>query len=213
MITARFVVLDGWRGICAMFVAMVHIDVLGHFFYWPIIRNGHFFVDFFFVLSGFVVTHAYGHRLTDARATGRYVVRRIGRLWPLHAAVLVAFVAAEFGLALLGRMGIQLSNKPLFSGPTSIEAIGTNLLLIQALGMHPWPTWNAPSWSISVELYVNILFGFMVPVLRSWLTIILNPAVEPIRRPAHTGILNSELHQTAGTGSRAGGRSCRPFRK
>jgi peptidoglycan/LPS O-acetylase OafA/YrhL len=53
MVRRRFVVLDGWRGLCALLVALAHADFLGHFYFWPVVRNGHLFVDFFFVLSGY----------------------------------------------------------------------------------------------------------------------------------------------------------------
>ena len=92
------------------------------------------FVDFFFVLSGFVITHADGERLTSISELGRFVVRRIGRLWPLHVAILVALIALEILRALAqSRMG-SAGMRPAFSENHSVSSIITNLLLIQSLG-------------------------------------------------------------------------------
>src|ERR1700743_2555768 len=94
-VTARFRALDGWRGLCALLVAAHHIAAPGCLYWQPLIRNAWLFVDFFFVLSGFVIAHAYGDRLEKTPQIKDFVLRRIGRLWPLHVAVLLGFVALE----------------------------------------------------------------------------------------------------------------------
>ncbi|MEZ5909461.1 MAG: acyltransferase [Hyphomicrobiaceae bacterium] len=163
--SARYAALDGWRGLCALMVALAHVDMLGHFFAWPLVRNGHFWVDFFFVLSGFVIAHAYGDALTTRSDVLRYAIRRFGRLWPLHVVMLAVFVLAEGGLSLVQAFGLKLANRPPFTDPNTPSAIISNVLLIHALGVHDQPTWNLPSWSISTELYVNFLFAVMAAVL------------------------------------------------
>ena len=70
----RFHVLDGWRGVCALLVALFHVNAVGHFYGLPVVRNGLLFVDFFFVLSGFVITHAYAERVSF-RPTGEILLR------------------------------------------------------------------------------------------------------------------------------------------
>ena len=91
----RIPTLDGWRGICAMLVALHHFSANGAIAALPLIRNAWLFVDFFFVLSGFVITHAYSRKLQSGREVGAFTLRRFARLWPLHVAVLGAFVALE----------------------------------------------------------------------------------------------------------------------
>ena len=49
-------------------------------------------VDFFFVLSGFVITHAYAGRLPSAETRVTFFKRRFARLWPLHATMLGLFI-------------------------------------------------------------------------------------------------------------------------
>jgi peptidoglycan/LPS O-acetylase OafA/YrhL len=157
----RFSVLDGWRGVCALVVALHHLHADSHLFPLPFLRHSWMFVDFFFVLSGFVIAHAYGKRLAGWPDMGRFVRRRFARLWPLHAAVLGAMVALEGAKALaMSQAGIAANNPP-FSGETSWPAVASNLLLIHALGLHDMATWNFPSWSISTEFNTYLLFGLV----------------------------------------------------
>ena len=121
----RFTVLDSWRGISALLVAAFHLPVLSHQFAIPLLRNAFLFVDFFFVLSGFVITHAYDSKLATGRQGVSFMVRRFGRVWPLHMAVLLAFVAVELGkLALPAGIGVTMG-APAFSagGPDPLHAL------------------------------------------------------------------------------------------
>ena len=74
--TVRFEVLDAWRGIAALMVAVFHFNALHHAAYMPFVRNSYLFVDFFFVLSGFVIAHAYAERLTSGEAIVVFVIDR-----------------------------------------------------------------------------------------------------------------------------------------
>src|SRR5690606_39116617 len=115
---ARFAALDGLRGISAVAVAFFHLPLAFHLFGSPLVREAYIFVDFFFVLSGFVIAHAYGARLTGGAELGDFLVRRIGRLWPLHLATLGALVALEaIRYLLAARFGFEV--RPPFAGETS----------------------------------------------------------------------------------------------
>jgi peptidoglycan/LPS O-acetylase OafA/YrhL len=91
----RFTVLDSWRGVCAIIVVVYHFMAKSHLLLLPFFRNGWIFVDFFFALSGFVITHAYSRHLGTIREFAAFAVRRFGRVWPLHMAVVVAFLFTE----------------------------------------------------------------------------------------------------------------------
>lgn len=158
----RFRTLDGWRGVCALLVALHHFPAHGFLYALPVVRNAWLLVDFFFVLSGFVIAYAYGGRLSDAAQIKSFTLRRFLRLWPLHAAILGGFVVLE----IIGytRTGV------IFTGGRSLTALGTNLLLVQALGFHPGLTWNTPSWSISTEFWTYLIFAavcFSLPRMRA----------------------------------------------
>lgn len=154
----RFVALDGCRGVAALMVAVQRLEANGYFFSVPIFRNAYLFVDFFFVLSGFVIAHAYGDRIRDKTSTIGFTIRRFGRLWPLHVAILALFVLYELVKLALYARGIGGSTVP-FTGTQSIESIFTNLFLVQALGIHDGLTWNMPSWSISTEFWTYLVFA------------------------------------------------------
>lgn len=155
----RFAALDGWRGIAAVGVAMFHLSVLGHFFEVPFVRKADVFVDFFFVLSGFVLTHAYGDRLSSKEELFRFAIRRFGRLWPLHIVTTLVLVASEvLKYATMKFAGFD-AGAPAFAGRTGFDALIYNVFLLHGLGFFPDFTWNLPSWSISTEFYVYVAFA------------------------------------------------------
>jgi peptidoglycan/LPS O-acetylase OafA/YrhL len=161
----RFEVLDAWRGICAVLVAMFHLQAYSHFYELSLLRHSFLFVDFFFVLSGFVITASYRTRLLSGFSFWNFMLLRWGRLYPLHVAILAAFIAIEFlRYRYSGLLGGGISER--FSGSRSISAIVTNLFLIQSLGIHNTLTWNLPSWSISVEFYTYAIFALALQCLR-----------------------------------------------
>jgi peptidoglycan/LPS O-acetylase OafA/YrhL len=153
----RFHALDGLRGLCALAVALFHLyefmkvpspQSIGHAFA---------FVDFFFVLSGFVLAHAFFDKLALKGGGWSFAIRRFGRMYPLHFFMLALFVALEAAKWFAARHGVAMLAQP-FTNENSWPALASNLLLIQALGVHDRLTWNFPAWSISVEFYVNLLF-------------------------------------------------------
>src|SRR6266446_3449491 len=88
----RFEVLDSWRGICAMMVVLYHIPEFFFFSDLAVIRSGWLFVDFFFVLSGFVTTHAYGTELANLGGALQFIRKRFFRIYPLHFCTFAAFL-------------------------------------------------------------------------------------------------------------------------
>lgn len=150
----RFDVLDALRGLCALLVVFFHLPVSSHLHPLALFRHGYLFVDFFFVLSGFVIAHAYGGRLGSVKDLGPFLIKRLGRVWPLHAVMLAAFVALEFG-----RLWFHFDAATPFARDRSVEAIFTNLLLIQSFNIHDSLTWNGPAWSISVEMGAYVVFA------------------------------------------------------
>lgn len=167
---ARFAALDGWRGICAALVALYHVEVIGeiyagHFRNLAVISNAYLFVDFFFVLSGFVIAHTYQSRIASAEDFLAFAIRRFGRVWPLHMVVLLAFIALELAKLLAHARGIATETAP-FSGSFTVPAIITNIFLVHSFGLHTELTWNQPSWSIGVEFYTYLVFAVLVLVWR-----------------------------------------------
>lgn len=153
----RFDALDSWRGIAALVVGLFHFQAQGYFYDLPIVRHGNLAVPFFFVLSGFVITHAYRNSLNDRGDGIRFVVRRFGRLYPLHFFTLMVLVALETLKLVASNFGFNSSEGP-FQNSNSVSALVANLFLLHAVIPFPDVSWNAASWSISTEFYTYLIF-------------------------------------------------------
>jgi peptidoglycan/LPS O-acetylase OafA/YrhL len=125
------------------------------------VRGSFLFVDFFFVLSGFVMCAAYGDRIRNTRQFRVFMLRRTGRVWPLHAFMLLAFLGLELTkLGLASFAGAQFANKP-FTATMTPSGFLPSLLLVHAMGVLPSLTWNIPSWSIAAEYWVYAVFALL----------------------------------------------------
>jgi peptidoglycan/LPS O-acetylase OafA/YrhL len=164
----HFGVLDSWRGVAALLVAIFHLNILSAIYSLDFVRNAYLFVDFFFVLSGFVITHSYGDRLGNLESVRAFVIRRFGRLWPLHVVVLLAMVVVESGGAISAARGASFVNPP-FTGATSLHSILVNLAFGQSFGIERQLTWNSPSWSICAEFWTYLIFAASLLVGGAWL--------------------------------------------
>ncbi len=137
-----------------------------------LIRNSYLFVDFFFVLSGFVIACNYSTRLGSREDLKRFVLLRIGRVYPLHLFMLALLVAYETFRLLKG--AADGSDVSVFAGETHPFAIVTNLFLVQSLHVHDTLTWNGPAWSISTELWTYVIFAVVSVWLgmRNWMLLL-----------------------------------------
>lgn len=154
----RFRVLDSWRGILALLVALGHFEALWPFVNAPLIRNSYLAVDFFFVLSGFVIAHAYGNRVREAGSAAGFMLRRFGRLWPLHMSVIGVLLLMQLLWLGLQAYGIKPPEIP-FWGGFSLDKLPANIALLQASGLIAGGSWNFPSWSIGTEFWTYLVFA------------------------------------------------------
>lgn len=160
----RWVALDAMRGLAALAVVLYHLRWDWHGHDLVHVRHAFYAVDFFFVLSGFVMAASYGAMRTPTDLA-RFTLKRAGRLLPLHFAALAAFLILEVIVHLAVRAGLP-AGRETFAGFTGVAP-----LLAQAtitFGLIPgldW-MWNHPCWSIAVELWTYLLFGLTVVVVR-----------------------------------------------
>jgi len=164
--TERFHALDSCRGLCALSVALYHLHVHQSVTELAFFRNAEFFVDFFFVLSGFVLAHSYGAQpRLDLR---RFLVSRTFRIFPLHIAMLLVFILLELAKLLAYEKGISFGEAP-FTGNRAISEILPNFLLVQSWSEATNPlSFNYPSWSISVEYYMYLIFAALIALRANW---------------------------------------------
>ena len=150
--------LDGLRGVAALCVFLVHC------FSRKIATNGFLGVDFFFMLSGFVIAAAYSRRLKAGVLTfGEFSIRRFERLWPM---LLVG--------TLLGLFAAMIHNwtSPSNAYPSRalLQASTLSLLLVPQIG-HPviddtaFPL-NTVVWSLCFEVIANLVYA----VFARWIT-------------------------------------------
>jgi peptidoglycan/LPS O-acetylase OafA/YrhL len=173
----RFEALDGWRGVCACLVVLFHFHGYSPIQTSPLVRNSYLFVDFFFVLSGFVIAWNYASRLGSWAEVRRFLVLRVGRVYPLHVFMLFLFLAYETA-KLLNGMG-QATPPSTFAGETQPAAVLSNLFLVQSLHVHDSLTWNGPSWSISTEVWTYVIFALISVTLGMRLWMLAAAAIVP----------------------------------
>jgi peptidoglycan/LPS O-acetylase OafA/YrhL len=139
----RFVALDGLRGLAALFVLLFHVRETTPIRW--LAPHGYLAVDFFFVLSGFVIAHAYRGALSrGALSPGQFIVRRFIRLWP----------AAAIG-TLLGVFPVLVGQVPLDVGDLP-KFVALGLVLIPSIGTgREFFPLNPPHWSLFDEIAAN----------------------------------------------------------
>lgn len=159
----RFVVLDGMRGLAALAVITDHVpsELMR-----ALLPGRYLAVDFFFILSGFVLAHVYGQRLAAGMSLWSFMRVRLIRLYPLYLAGLLIGVSMAVIIAVKGWEPFALWQ--VFS------SFGFALLLLPcppALSL--WPNapfpLNGPSWTLFFELVVNAVYAlvgrFLTPAL------------------------------------------------
>ena len=162
----HYELLDGLRGVAALVVIWYH--VFEGFATSPVdqrFNHGYLAVDFFFILSGFVVGYAYDDRWKRRTLSfGGFVKRRLIRLHPM---VVLGAVLGAVTFSIQGR--VQWDGTPVaFS--SVLLALLLGLFLIPALpGSGPevrgngemYPL-NGPTWSLFFEYIGNLLYALFL---------------------------------------------------
>ena len=153
----RFLVLDSFRGIAAICVVIFHMHIIGSITELNFFRGSSLFVEFFFVLSGFVLAHTYGFKDISFK---RFIISRTFRLYPLHLFMFFMFFLLQIVQLIFVKYGMVFNKVP-FEGHYAFKEIIPNLLFMQSWLPGFLPTsWNQPAWSLSVEYYMYIIFFF-----------------------------------------------------
>lgn len=158
----RYEILDGLRGVAALLVIIFHLlETYSRGPAYQIINHGYLAVDFFFVLSGFVIGYAYDDRWDRMSLTG-FFKRRLVRLHPMVMAGTITGACLFFFSAC--NVWPAITETPLW-----------NFLLCTVLGLLMIPCWpgidirgwnetnplNGPNWSLTYEYIGNILYALI----------------------------------------------------
>lgn len=147
----RFHTLDGMRGIAALVVLAFHIVQQRTLVALPFAGLA---VDFFYVLSGFVVAHSYEARLAGGGLSLREFARlRFVRLYPLaFLGILLGTLLAALAAVVKGSVGLA------DVGAAAVLAF----LLLPSFVFPQWPTaypFNPAAWSLTFEALANLVFA------------------------------------------------------
>jgi len=156
MATRHFRTLDALRGVAALAVVLYHLPI------GALAPRGYLAVDLFFLMSGFVVANAYEGRLLADWGVGRFLSARLKRLWPLYAVgIFFGALCYRIAEAIGPANGIHVPQLP------TMSVLALNLFFLPWNGMAQWPSFpfNSPSWSLSVEIIGNIIYGVTARVL------------------------------------------------
>lgn len=156
----HYPILDGLRGVAALMVLIFHIFEMFNIREAPI-QHGYIAVDFFFLLSGFVIAHAYDNRWSSMTSKD-FFKRRLIRLHPMiifgmtFGAILYYFSASSLYPDLSSTpiwmlLGVLLLNFFLIPTTPSMD--------LRTFGeMYPL---NGPAWTLFFEYIANILYVFI----------------------------------------------------
>lgn len=141
----RFMALDGMRGVAALVVLVLHLPPIA-----GLTPHGYVAVDLFYIMSGFVVAHAYGARLEAGWSRLAFLRARVIRLWPLYllgtaigAGVFAGAVDDALGFAALSLLAVAA----VMMIPTPLD--GRSQLFVL----------NPPAWSLFFEMAANIVYA------------------------------------------------------
>lgn len=161
----HYEILDGLRGVAALVVIAFHlleIHAIEPLYTVPFINHGYLAVDFFFLLSGFVIGYAYDDRW-GKMSVGGFFKRRVIRLQPL----------VIFG-AVLGAICFYFGSGDFFTLIDKTSVLALLVVSVLAAFLIPIPPsmdvrmWgemyptNGPAWSLLYEYIANILYGLFV---------------------------------------------------
>ncbi|MCF0196862.1 MAG: acyltransferase, partial [Bacteroidaceae bacterium] len=172
----RYEILDGLRGVAAMMVVAFHlfemyIGQIGT----QIINHGHLAVDFFFVLSGFVIGYAYDERWRQNKlSTWGFFKRRLVRLHPM----LIAGTVMGCLLFYMGdcAMFCKVGETPWYT-LLGMAALGILMIPVPAsMDIRGWAETypiNGPQWSLMLEYIANIVYCFVLRRLPTYAIVAL----------------------------------------
>jgi peptidoglycan/LPS O-acetylase OafA/YrhL len=165
--TRHYPALDGLRGVAALAVVAYHAALYFQLRYVP--PHAYLAVDFFFMLSGYVIAYAYDSRLARNMGVPRFLLIRLIRLYPL---ALLGICLGSAALLARARMDPALQVRAV------LEAAAANAMMLPATALLKFRTLafptDSPLWSLAFEIWINLVYALLFRGLtRLVLTIIL----------------------------------------
>ncbi len=154
------------RGIAALLVVIFHanlmlaqfmpVDITG------LIDLGWLWVDFFFILSGFIMLYVYGTSFQNSVTLSnfkKYIGARFARVYPLNIFTMLIALALVLYIRAIAD-GLD----PFFEDMFNLWGAPASVLFLQGMHLFSTAPLNTPSWSLSTEWWMYMLFPFFVPL-------------------------------------------------
>lgn len=155
-------ILDGLRGVAALTVVCYHLfEAFATSHIDQRINHGYLAVDFFFLLSGFVMGYAYDDRW-NAMSVKDFIRRRLIRLHPM------VVMGALIGAAMFYTQGCSVWDVTKISVGMLLLSTLLNALMIpvttgfEIRGVGEMYPLNGPSWSLMFEYIGNLLYALFI---------------------------------------------------
>lgn len=150
---ARIHTLDAMRGLAAIAVVFFHIDFFTRL---KVAPKAYLAVDFFFMLSGFVIARSYDPNLSGRRVgLKRFFLKRVIRLYPLYLCGLLAGVIEK-----TLQCGIQGGDAFVCRSLPRMFVLHAAMIPMPAAGGLLYPL-NVPFWSLCVEIATYVAFALL----------------------------------------------------
>lgn len=179
--------LTGLRGIAALMIVIHHFPIAlaptwGKALQTQtqLIDNSYLWVDFFFILSGFLMTHIYKSFLRNNiqwKDYKKFIFPRSTHLYPLHFILLFSYFIFEIFKLIHYQFILTIKPQYLsifqhpFSGRKDIVSLFMSLLMLQGFDYTRSPLfdiktfWNQPAWSISTQCLIYLVLPFVIFLL------------------------------------------------
>jgi peptidoglycan/LPS O-acetylase OafA/YrhL len=153
----HFIALDGLRGVAALVVLVMH---RGRWWYPPggFLGHGYLAVDFFFLLSGFVIAFAYDQRMASGLSVVRFMALRLIRLYPL---ILAGLLLGALWPAIQLARGAHAAPEPAEFAANFVRGL---VLIPDHTAAGPGDSifpLNGPTWSLFFELVANLTYALI----------------------------------------------------
>jgi peptidoglycan/LPS O-acetylase OafA/YrhL len=150
--------LNALRGFAALLVVAYHYRYYSPFPWFeafPALASGYLGVDFFFVLSGLVISHVYLDPFLAGRGSlPHFLFLRISRLFPVHALIMIVMLIC------------YIASGRAITGSQTVDWISLTFLVREWLVPQSY-AWNSPAWSVSAEMFAyTFIFPFVVAIAR-----------------------------------------------
>jgi len=155
------------RGICCIWVLLYHIKTEINLIDNPLLlyvfSKGYLGVDFFFILSGFIISLNYSDNILSISSVKYFLKRRFLRIYPLHIFSLLIIVFFSLLYDFLN-FDLELIKQKYLTENSSyhLTSLVYNIFLVHSWGIDSKLSWNVPSWSISTEALSYLIFPLLI---------------------------------------------------